>query len=82
MIDYDSEWVRRHVALMRTQPGHWCSVKGCTGSQPLHWVPTELEVRAERQPRGRAIDYPIRAPLVSPRHAWRRGIDHIHWAGR
>lgn len=65
MSDTDPGWAERHIRLMRTQRGHWCFVPGCTGSQPLMWVPTATEVRAERQPRGTAIDLlPSRHPRV------------------
>lgn len=59
----DPDWAQRHIRLMGVQRGHWCSVEGCTGSQPLMWVPTEHEVWAEKQPRGQAIDMPTRSPL-------------------
>jgi hypothetical protein len=66
MMD-DPEWAERHVRLMRTQPGHWCFVEGCTGSQPLMWVKTLTEVQAEQQPRGTAIDFPFPS---HPLDAW------------
>jgi hypothetical protein len=85
MTGTDADWAQRHVALMRTQRGHQCFVPGCTGSQPLMWVPTELEVRAESHPRGRAIDFPPRdtglrrSPSIPamPDFGYR---SHIHWA--
>jgi len=53
----EQDWTRRHLALMRTQPGHWCQVPGCTGSQPLMEVKTRAEVEADQWP-GQTIDMP------------------------
>lgn len=69
------EWTARHVALMRTQRGHWCFVPGCTGSQPLMWVPTAAEVAAESAPRGRAVDLPPPRPRIVEQIG-----RHVHWA--
>lgn len=81
MGDPAADWTQRHIALMRTQRGHWCFVAGCTGSQPLMWVPTEREVMAEQQPRGQAIDMPIpQARSMPSQRARVPRADHIHWA--
>lgn len=60
-------WERRHVALFRTHRGHdACSVPGCIGGQPLHWVPTAQEVAIEPAPRWLAMDFPTQ-PIRWPR---------------
>lgn len=79
----DEEWIRRHVAAFRFHRGHAaCAVPGCTGSQPLMWVPTEnealevacLEIQVERLA-GR-----VQRALSGKAGAFSRGAEHIHWA--
>lgn len=70
----------RHIRLFRTQPGHDCTVPGCTGSQPLMWVPTEAEVRAEMGPRRPVFDILPRSARPDIQTLTIRPTGgHIHW---
>lgn len=85
MSDGDAEWTRRHIAAFRFHRGHgMCTVEGCTGAQPLMWVPTADEdgevaaLEAEVIVMAEQVNIALNARRRP--NPYRRGSDHIHWA--
>jgi hypothetical protein len=87
----ERDWAQRHIDTFRFHRGHsMCAVKGCTGSQPLMWVPTadedgevaalEAEVIVLAKQAEIALENVQRRNEGTP-SPWARGSDHIHWAG-
>lgn len=83
-------WRRRHIAAFRFHRGHdACTVEGCSGSQPLMWVPTANEAGELAADEAEAIVLSVLAEDALKAAArrqqgrpnpYRSGLDHIHWA--
>jgi hypothetical protein len=87
-MTFDAE---RHRRAFRFHRGHSaCTVEGCTGAQPLMWVPTadeggqvaalEAEVIVLAEHVNMAVEARRPKP-VSLAPSWPMAADHIHWAG-
>lgn len=82
----ERDWTRRHIDAFRFHRGHSaCTVQGCTGSQPLMWVPTVAEDQEMPVLEAQVIVLAEQSKIAlaaarRPKPLPRVHRDHIHWA--
>jgi hypothetical protein len=83
----------QHIRAFRFHRGHSaCTVEGCTGAQPLMWVPTadeggevaalDADVIVLSEQVKVALENIVRRTVVSLSPAWPTAPGHIHWTPR